>query len=183
MTRLGYSATASGSSSVGRASGIELGSQGHSGGRVFESDPEQPSSKPKSSRRQHFAKGGRLQPFRLLHIDLRNLTNRYASDWAVFNQQVLASAVYIFFTNILPGITFASDLYVLTGKSWGTIEVVFSTGLCGLAFALYGNPSISFCFRPQKKKLRVLTLMQVQRAAAVYTGCHGPILGPCREYI
>ncbi|KLU83399.1 hypothetical protein MAPG_02460 [Magnaporthiopsis poae ATCC 64411] len=49
---------------------------------------------------------------------------------------VLASAVYVFFTNILPGITFASDLYALTGRSWGTAEVVFSTGICGPVFSL-----------------------------------------------
>lgn len=67
---------------------------------------------------------------------MANLRGRYVSDWQVFNQQVVASAVYIFFTNMLPGITFASDLYVLTGKSWGTIEVVFSTGLCGVIFSL-----------------------------------------------
>ncbi|KAM4065143.1 HCO3- transporter family protein [Hirsutella rhossiliensis] len=82
-------------------------------------------------------RGGKLRPFRLLRGDAAGLRARWASDWAVFNQQVVASAVYIFFTNILPGITFASDLYVLTGKSWGTIEVVLSTGLCGLVFALF----------------------------------------------
>ena len=59
------------------------------------------------------------------------------SDWSVFNQLIVASAVYVFFTNLLPGITFASDLYVLTGKSWGTIEVVFSTGLCGVIFSMW----------------------------------------------
>ena len=75
-------------------------------------------------------------PFRLFRQDLHNLSQRYVSDWAVFNQLIVASAVYVFFTNLLPGITFASDLYVLTGKSWGTIEVVFSTGLCGVIFAL-----------------------------------------------
>lgn len=58
-------------------------------------------------------------------------------DWTIFNQLIIASAVYVFFTNLLPGITFASDLYVLTGKSWGTIEVVFSTGLCGVIFSLF----------------------------------------------
>ena len=78
-----------------------------------------------------------LRPFRLLKQDLGNLRRRYLSDWTVFNQLVFASAVYVFFTNILPGITFASDLYVLTGKSWGTIEVVFSTGLCGVIFSLF----------------------------------------------
>lgn len=84
---------------------------------------------------RYFKQGGKLQPFRLLRQDVRNLRRRYKSDWTVFNQLVLASAVYVFFTNILPGITFASDLYVLTGHSWGTIEVVFSTGLCGIIFA------------------------------------------------
>jgi len=77
-----------------------------------------------------------FKPFRLLHQDLRTLSQRYVSDWTLFNQLIVASAVYVFFTNLLPGITFASDLYVLTGQSWGTIEVVFSTGLCGIIFAL-----------------------------------------------
>lgn len=81
-----------------------------------------------------------LRPFRLLRQDLYNLRFRYVSDWTVFNQLIIASAVYVFFTNLLPGITFASDLYVLTGKSWGTIEVVFSTGLCGVIFSLYVLP-------------------------------------------
>ncbi|KAJ4133157.1 hypothetical protein NW754_015968 [Fusarium falciforme] len=90
---------------------------------------------------KYFGKGGKLRPFRLLKQDVVNLKSRWVSDWQVFNQQVIASAVYIFFTNILPGITFASDLYTLTGKSWGTIEVVFSTGLCGLIFSVFsGQP-------------------------------------------
>ncbi|KAK1978903.1 HCO3 transporter family-domain-containing protein [Colletotrichum cereale] len=87
--------------------------------------------------RGYFRKDGKLRPFRLLKEDFGNFRLRYNSDWTVFNQLVLASAIYVFFTNILPGITFASDLYVLTGQSWGTIEVVFSTGLCGVIFALF----------------------------------------------
>lgn len=50
---------------------------------------------------------------------------------------IFASAVYVFFTNLLPGITFASDLYNLTGQNWGTIEVVFSTGLNGVIFSVF----------------------------------------------
>ncbi|KAL8753362.1 MAG: hypothetical protein Q9184_005442 [Pyrenodesmia sp. 2 TL-2023] len=65
-----------------------------------------------------------LQPGRLLRQDIKHLRLRYVSDWTIFNQLIFASAVYVFFTNLLPGITFASDLYVLTGKQWGTIEVV-----------------------------------------------------------
>lgn len=83
-----------------------------------------------------FSKNGKLRPFRLLRQDIRNIRRRYVSDWTLFNQLVFASAVYVFFTNILPGITFASDLDVLTGMTWGTIEVVLSTGLCGVIFAL-----------------------------------------------
>lgn len=79
---------------------------------------------------------GPLRPGRLLWQDLVNLRRRYVSDWTTFNQLVFAAAVYVFFTNLLPGITFASDLYVLTGANWGTIEVVFSTGLCGVIFSL-----------------------------------------------
>lgn len=89
------------------------------------------------------AAGGLLRPFRLLQQDFVNLRKRYRSDWTVFNQLIFASAVYVFFTNLLPGITFASDLYVLTGKSWGTIEVVFSTGLCGLIFAIFSNQPLT----------------------------------------
>jgi len=86
------------------------------------------------------AAGGPLRPFRLLRQDLQNLGKRYISDWTVFNQLVFASAVYVFFTNLLPGITFASDLFVLTGQNWGTIEVVFSTGLCGVIFSMLVHP-------------------------------------------
>ena len=78
-----------------------------------------------------------LQPFRLIRQDLKHLSQRYMSDWTLFNQLIFASAVYVFFTNLLPGITFANDLYELTGKNWGTIEVVFSTGLCGIIFSLW----------------------------------------------
>ncbi|KAJ9288896.1 hypothetical protein DTO021C3_3421 [Paecilomyces variotii] len=83
------------------------------------------------------AAGGPLRPFRLLKQDIVNIRRRWVSDWTVFNQLIFASAVYVFFTNLLPGITFASDLYVLTGKNWGTIEVVFSTGICGIIFSLF----------------------------------------------
>ncbi|KAH6697520.1 HCO3 protein [Plectosphaerella plurivora] len=105
--------------------------------------PSQPGHKPSPWRRRFnssvnlFRKGQELHPFRLLREDWGNVRLRYVSDWTVFNQLAIASTVYVFFTNLLPGITFAGDLYVLTGQAWGTIEVVFSTGLCGVIFALF----------------------------------------------
>jgi hypothetical protein len=99
--------------------------------------PSKHTPKPLRIIKGSIASGGPIRPFRLLRVDLQNLGRRYVSDWTTFNQLIFASSVYVFFTNLLPGITFASDLYVLTGQNWGTIEVVFSTGLCGVIFALY----------------------------------------------
>ncbi|KAI5777663.1 HCO3 transporter family-domain-containing protein [Geopyxis carbonaria] len=83
-----------------------------------------------------FSPTGPLRPFRLLRSDLVGRGRLWHTDW-FFNQLILASAVYLFFTNLLPGITFSSDLYVRTERNYGTIEVVFSTGLCGIIFALF----------------------------------------------
>lgn len=90
-----------------------------------------------------FSRYGKLRPFRLLKQDVRKIKSRYISDWTLFNQLIFASAVYVFFTNLLPGITFAGDLYNRTGKSWGTIEVVFSTGLCGIIFSLLSSQPLN----------------------------------------
>ncbi|KAG7076916.1 Hco3-transporter family protein [Colletotrichum scovillei] len=116
-------------------SGHDTGSDGRRSGR--RSSDNDTSNRNNHRWRGYVKRDGKLRPFRLLKEDFGNFRLRYLSDWTVFNQLVLASAVYVFFTNILPGITFASDLYVLTGESWGTIEVVFSTGLCGIIFALF----------------------------------------------
>ncbi|CCX32448.1 Similar to Putative transporter C543.05c; acc. no. Q9HGM6 [Pyronema omphalodes CBS 100304] len=89
-----------------------------------------------------FSKNGLLRPFKLLASDFRGLRKRWKTDWG-FNQLVLASAVYLFFTNLLPGITFASDLHVLTHQNYGAIEVVFSTGLCGVIFALFSSQPLT----------------------------------------
>ncbi|PIA97947.1 putative transporter [Cercospora beticola] len=84
------------------------------------------------------SKEGKLRPFRLLSADVVNLKRRYFGDWTIFNTVVLSSAVFVFFTNLLPGITFASELYDLTGQQWGTIEIVLSTGICNAVFSLFG---------------------------------------------
>ncbi|KAF2210208.1 hypothetical protein CERZMDRAFT_113435 [Cercospora zeae-maydis SCOH1-5] len=84
------------------------------------------------------SKNGKLRPFRLLSVDIINLKRRYVGDWTIFNTVVLSSAVFVFFTNLLPGITFASELYDLTGQQWGTIEIVLSTGICNAVFSLFG---------------------------------------------
>lgn len=131
---------------TGRHGPADFDSEGHTPDPDAHSiiTPSKHTPKPFQVLRGSVAAGGPLRPFRLVKQDLVNLRRRYVSDWTVFNQLIVASAIYVFFTNLLPGITFASDLYVLTGKSWGTIEVVFSTGLCGIIFSL----SVSFKIIP-----------------------------------
>lgn len=107
----------------------------HESGQETENTRSEAAIAPLRRRETLFSKHGPLRPFRLLTQDFHGLRKRYAQDW-FFNQLILASAVYLFFTNLLPGITFASDLYVLTHQNYGAIEVVFSTGLCGCIFAL-----------------------------------------------
>lgn len=118
-------------------SGPEVGRDTHDPGAHSIITPSKHTPKPFRVLRGSVSAGGRLRPFRLVKQDIMNLRRRYISDWTLFNQLIFASAVYVFFTNLLPGMTFAGDLYVLTGGNWGTIEVVFSTGLCGIIFALY----------------------------------------------
>ena len=126
-----------------------------------------------------------LRPFRLLRQDLHNLRLRYVSDWTVFNQLVVASAIYVFFTNLLPGITFANDLYVLTGKSWGTIEVVFSTGLCGVIFSMWVQMKLLSSGSPsswpinRKKRTRLMRALQILDSASHHPGRDWTLLSTC----
>ena len=119
-----------------RRSQEDLGSDDHGEDAHSIITPSKHTPKAVRALRDSVSAGGPLRPFRLVKQDIKNIRRRYISDWMVFNQLIFASAVYVFFINLLPGITFASDLYVLTGKNWGTIEVVFSTGLCGVIFSL-----------------------------------------------
>lgn len=127
-----------------------------------------------------FQPGGLLRPFRLMKKEFKARASIYLTDWTI-NQLVIASAVYVFFTNLLPGITFASDLDALTGSNYGTIEVVFSTGLCGIIFSLwveYLQTSPSSCIDADYRAafLHNLWLFLVSQALSVswlrgYTTC------------
>ena len=165
----------------------EIGSVVHSRANLekdFHNNPSetyaatQPKNKQpfKNKLKDWFAPEGNLRPFRLLKQDIKHIRVRYVSDWTTFNQLIFASAVYVFFTNILPGITFASDLYVLTGKTWGTIEVVFSTGLCGLIFSLWVSN-----FR-QDGRSKLINI-QILDTALDYPGSYWSILRLGREYL
>ena len=139
--------------------------------KASESEPESQKTGIVKSVVGLFRGEGKLRPFRLLRKDLGGRPKLYHTDW-FFNQLILASAVYVFFTNLLPGITFASDLYQLTSAHYGTIEVVFSTGLCGLVFSLYVQP----LSRVDDIHSMVLTDLQIQHATSDHPGSHRTIL-------
>ncbi|EME45131.1 hypothetical protein DOTSEDRAFT_117421, partial [Dothistroma septosporum NZE10] len=63
----------------------------------------------------------------------------YVIDCITFSQLIFASAVCVFYTDLLPGITCPSDPYQLVGQSWGAIEIVWSTGLCGIIFSIFAS--------------------------------------------
>ncbi|KAF3935987.1 hypothetical protein ABW20_dc0104563 [Dactylellina cionopaga] len=102
----------------------------------MQSSPQTLPQKRSKTLAAYFQPNGILRPFRLMKKEFKARSAIYHTDWH-FNQLILASAVFLFFTNLLPGITFASDLDALTGSNYGTIEVVFSTGICGVIFALF----------------------------------------------
>lgn len=74
--------------------------------------------------------------------DIRNRLPYYASDFTdAFNYRVVPSTIYIFFTNLLPAIAFAQDMFDRTDNLYGVNEVLLSSALAGVVFGLFsGQP-------------------------------------------
>ncbi len=73
--------------------------------------------------------------------DLRNRLPYYKADWLddAFNYRVIPSTVFIFFTNLLPAIAFAQDMFDRTENSYGVNEVLLASALGGLVFGIFGG--------------------------------------------
>lgn len=74
--------------------------------------------------------------------DLRNRWPHYRSDFAdAYDYRVIPSTIYIFFTNLLPAIAFAQDMFDRTDNLYGVNEVLLSSALAGVVFGLLaGQP-------------------------------------------
>lgn len=74
--------------------------------------------------------------------DIRNRWPHYPSDFAdAYNYRVIPSTVYIFFTNLLPAIAFAQDMFDRTHNLYGVNEVLMSSAIAGVVFGLFsGQP-------------------------------------------
>lgn len=76
---------------------------------------------------------------------MRDICNRwphYRSDFTdAYNYRVIPSTVYIFFTNLLPAIAFAQDMFDRTHNLYGVNEVLMSSAIAGVVFGLFaGQP-------------------------------------------
>lgn len=83
-------------------------------------------------------------PFYGMYHDFRTRIPYYKSDFVdAYNYRVIPSTVFIFFTNLLPAIAFAQDMFDATNNSYGLNEVLISTAVGGVAFGLFaGQPLI-----------------------------------------
>lgn len=74
--------------------------------------------------------------------DLRARGPYYWSDFKdAYNYRVIPSIVFIFFTNLLPAIAFAQDMFDRTDNAYGVNEVLMSSAMAGVVFGLFsGQP-------------------------------------------
>lgn len=76
-------------------------------------------------------------PFKGMYRDMKGRMPYYISDWVdAWNYRVIPSTVYIFFTNLLPAIAFAQDMFDNTNNSYGVNEVLLASSVGGIVFGL-----------------------------------------------
>ncbi|EGV65431.1 hypothetical protein PSN45_002388 [Yamadazyma tenuis] len=77
-----------------------------------------------------------------IYNDIRSRLPYYWSDFKdAYNYRVVPSTTYIFFTNLLPAIAFAQDMFDNTDNTYGVNEVLMSSAIAGVCFGLLsGQP-------------------------------------------
>lgn len=75
-------------------------------------------------------------------LDLQDKWPTYWEDWKdSWNYRVIPSLLNTYFSNILPALAFAQDMFDRTDSSYGVNEVLLSSGIAGIVFgALGGQP-------------------------------------------
>ncbi|KAI8826776.1 HCO3 transporter family-domain-containing protein [Fimicolochytrium jonesii] len=76
--------------------------------------------------------------------DIRARLAVYPSDWTDgLHPRILPATVFIFTANLLPAIAFSSFMFSATNGEYGTTEVVLSTAICNLIWAVFaGQPMV-----------------------------------------
>lgn len=77
-----------------------------------------------------------------IYRDLRSRLPYYKLDFTdAYNYRVIPSTLFIFFTNLLPAIAFAQDMFDKTNNLYGVNEALMSSALAGVVFGLFaGQP-------------------------------------------
>ncbi|KAL8348768.1 hypothetical protein RB601_002273 [Gaeumannomyces tritici] len=75
--------------------------------------------------------------FRGMINDVRQRLPHYASDWTdAWDYRVVPATIYMYFANILPALAFSLDMFTKTDMQFGVNEVLLSSVLGAVAFAL-----------------------------------------------
>ena len=73
-----------------------------------------------------------------IYNDIKSRLPHYASDFKdAYNYRVIPSTTFIFFTNLLPAIAFAQDMFDKTDHAYGVNEVLMLSAMAGVVFDYY----------------------------------------------
>lgn len=77
-----------------------------------------------------------------IYTDVKSRLPYYLQDFKdAWNYRVIPLTVFVFFTNLLPAIAFAQDMFDRTDNAYGVNEVLFSSAMAGVVFGLLlGQP-------------------------------------------
>lgn len=77
-----------------------------------------------------------------IYNDIKSRLPYYVSDFKdAWNYRVIPSTTFIFFTNLLPAIAFAQDMFDNTDDMYGLNEVLLSSAIAGVVFGMFsGQP-------------------------------------------
>ena len=102
----------------------------------------------------------RIQWFRGLRDDLQRKTPLYSTDWldalrAGNRGKSLAAVSFLYFACLAPVLAFGGAMATLTGGAMGVAEVILSSGLCGMAYAMLSGqvraPPCRRCLAAQRQ--------------------------------
>ncbi|KAF2092321.1 hypothetical protein K490DRAFT_70922 [Saccharata proteae CBS 121410] len=80
----------------------------------------------------------RIRLFRGMVNDVRRRAPFYLSDWLdAWDYRVVPATVYMYFANILPALAFSLDMFAKTDMSYGVNEVLLSSVLGAVVFAVF----------------------------------------------
>ncbi|KAL2394466.1 hypothetical protein ABEF95_000113, partial [Exophiala dermatitidis] len=87
---------------------------------------------------RHTSKWYKVRWFRGMIDDVKRRAPYYWSDWKdAWDYRVVPATVYMYFANILPALAFSLDMFTKTHNSYGVNEVLLSSVLGCVVFAIF----------------------------------------------